>query len=115
MSEALKAGFHISFMDRKHMLKNTFFKLSRYDCHKHVLRLLQVYGEQLMWFGLHLHRRIAGPKLVQLTYDYTSTANSRRKYNLLIVRQLVHYHLNAFEARLEGRLQHVVLRCIGLA
>ena len=66
-------------------------------------------------FGLHLHRRMVGLKLVQLTYDYTSTANSKRKYNLPTVRQLAHRHLNAFEACLEGRLQLVVLRCIGLA
>ena len=46
MSEALKPGLHISHKDRKHMLTNTFFKLSSYDCRKHVLRLLQVYGDQ---------------------------------------------------------------------
>ena len=44
-----------------------------------------------------------------------SSPNSKRKYNLLTVRQLVHRHLNAFEACLEGRLQLVVLRCIELA
>ena len=66
-------------------------------------------------FGLHLHRRMVGLKIVQLTYDYTSTANSTRKYNLLTLRQLVHRHLNAFEAYLEGRLQLIVLRCTGLA
>ena len=33
----------------------------------------------------------------------------------ITMRQLVHRHLNAFEACLEGRLQLVVLLCIGLA
>ena len=49
-------------------------------------------------FRLYLHRRIVGLKIVQLTYDYTSTANSKIKHNLLTMRQLVHRHLNAFEA-----------------
>ena len=66
-------------------------------------------------FGLHLHRRMVGIKIVQLTYDYSSTANSKRKYNLLTVKQLVLHHLNAFLACLEGRLQLFVLRCIRLA
>ena len=69
----------------------------------------------LIGSALYLHRRIIGLKIVQLTYDYTSTANSKRKHNLLTMRQFIHLHLNAFEACLEGRLQLVVLRCIGLA
>ena len=35
----------------------------------------------LIGFGLYLHRRIIGLKIVQLTFDHTSTANSKRKYN----------------------------------